>query len=117
MTGMDASGFMKTRWAIEHDPSAALTLELVLALKISLRFSIFFSRQNHQQLVVFNQNADILLRHAVDKDSKPLYAIGNRFEQLPPLPLPGEVDMIMGGPPCQPYSGANRFKVNMLRQL
>ncbi len=25
------------------------------------------------------------------------------------LPLPGEVEFIMGGPPCQGYSGMNRF--------
>lgn len=25
------------------------------------------------------------------------------------LPLPGQVDMIVGGPPCQGYSGMNRF--------
>lgn len=25
------------------------------------------------------------------------------------LPLPGEVDFIVGGPPCQGYSGMNRF--------
>ena len=25
------------------------------------------------------------------------------------LPLPGEVEFMMGGPPCQGYSGMNRF--------
>ncbi len=25
------------------------------------------------------------------------------------LPVPGEVEFIMGGPPCQGYSGMNRF--------
>lgn len=25
------------------------------------------------------------------------------------LPLPGDVEFIMGGPPCQGYSGMNRF--------
>ena len=32
-------------------------------------------------------------------------------EQLPPLPSPGEVDLIIGGPPCQAFSGMNRYKV------
>lgn len=30
-------------------------------------------------------------------------------ETIANLPLPGEVDFIMGGPPCQGYSGMNRF--------
>ena len=30
-------------------------------------------------------------------------------EDLEALPLPGDVEFIMGGPPCQGYSGMNRF--------
>lgn len=29
-------------------------------------------------------------------------------EQVSQLPMPGEVEFIMGGPPCQGYSGMNR---------
>lgn len=31
------------------------------------------------------------------------------LEQVAQLPAPGEVEFIMGGPPCQGYSGMNRF--------
>ena len=30
-------------------------------------------------------------------------------DRLAALPRPGEVEFIMGGPPCQGYSGMNRF--------
>jgi DNA (cytosine-5)-methyltransferase 1 len=30
-------------------------------------------------------------------------------DMLAGLPAPGEVEFIMGGPPCQGYSGMNRF--------
>ncbi len=30
-------------------------------------------------------------------------------EQVAQLPMPGEVEFIMGGPPCQGYSGMNRY--------
>jgi len=29
-------------------------------------------------------------------------------EEVGQLPLPGEVEFMMGGPPCQGYSGMNR---------
>ena len=61
---------------------------------------------------VYNQDVNRLLKHAADKKTASLCAIGDRFEKLPKLPEPGEVDIIMGGPPCQPYSGANNHKVS-----
>jgi hypothetical protein len=37
-------------------------------------------------------------------------AAGNMSpEDLAALPQPGDVEFIMGGPPCQGYSGMNRF--------
>jgi DNA (cytosine-5)-methyltransferase 1 len=30
-------------------------------------------------------------------------------DRIAALPRPGEVEFIMGGPPCQGYSGMNRF--------
>ena len=30
-------------------------------------------------------------------------------DTLASLPLPGEVEFLCGGPPCQGYSGMNRF--------
>lgn len=30
-------------------------------------------------------------------------------EDIAALPQPGQVEFIMGGPPCQGYSGMNRF--------
>jgi site-specific DNA-cytosine methylase len=35
-------------------------------------------------------------------------AANMRPEDVARLPLPGEVEFIMGGPPCQGYSGMNR---------
>ncbi len=32
------------------------------------------------------------------------------------IPVPGEVDMIQGGPPCQGMSGLNRHRANTLEQ-
>lgn len=38
-------------------------------------------------------------------------------EQLAALPGPGEVDFLCGGPPCQGYSGMNRFNKSDALQL
>lgn len=62
--------------------------------------------------MVYNQDCNALLKHTVEGKG-PLYSIDGE-EQLPPLPLPGEVDVIIGGPPCQAFSGMNRYKVREL---
>ena len=67
---------------------------------------------NHPHVVVYNQDCNTLLKHKVEGKG-PLYSIDGE-EQLPPLPSPGEVDLIIGGPPCQAFSGMNRYKVREL---
>lgn len=61
---------------------------------------------------VYNQCANILLDRAMKLDE------GRELENLidfqgkitPAMPKKGEVDFIYGGPPCQGFSGLNRFK-------
>ena len=76
---------------------------------------IFTLRENHEDTIVYNQDCNVLLKHASEmqegKNPPPVCSLGKGKEALPPLPLPGEVDIIIGGPPCQPFSGMNRFKV------
>ena len=35
--------------------------------------------------------------------------LADKMEHADELPAPGQVDFIVGGPPCQGYSGMNRF--------
>ncbi|EJD02255.1 S-adenosyl-L-methionine-dependent methyltransferase [Fomitiporia mediterranea MF3/22] len=102
--GMDHSGFVKTCWAVEHSPSTARSL-----------------KANHEGIIVYNRDCNDLLKYAVDLEAgkrlPDLLSLGPEKEVLPSLPRPGEVDLIMGGPPCQPYTGLNRFKrIDDIRQ-
>ncbi|KAI0929230.1 hypothetical protein AcW1_006224 [Taiwanofungus camphoratus] len=97
-TGLELSGFVKTRWAIEFSPSAALTY-----------------MKNHPETVVYNQDTNLLLQYAIDdfegKKPKPLMSLRNDIrEELAPMPKQGEVDFIYGGPPCQSFSAMNHHK-------
>ncbi|KAL4067750.1 hypothetical protein V8B97DRAFT_1915370 [Scleroderma yunnanense] len=97
-TGLDLSGFVETRWAIEFSPSAAQTYQI-----------------NHPGTIVYNQCTNLCLQHAIDtvdgKSTRPLFSIGEN-RQLPPMPKQGEVDFIYGGPPCQSFSLMNHNKKN-----
>ena len=72
-------------------------------------------RMNHREIEVYNQDCNLLLRNAIEeyegKKPAPLRSLDGN-ELLRPLPLPGEVDLIMGGPPCQSFSGMNMYKVS-----
>ena len=68
---------------------------------------------------VFCNNCNVLLRAAMEKagladeceacEDCMDAAAALSAEDRAALPLPGEVEFIMGGPPCQGYSGMNRF--------
>ncbi|KAL2621227.1 hypothetical protein R1flu_001432 [Riccia fluitans] len=100
--GLHQSGVSSTKWAIEYDQDAADAFKL-----------------NHPSAEVFCDNCNVILRAILERG-------GDLDDCLSPpeadelcekmdkdkkakLPLPGEVDFINGGPPCQGFSGMNRF--------
>nr|CAB09661.1 DNA-C5-methyltransferase [Ascobolus immersus] len=93
--GLDLSGAVDTKWAIEFAPSAANTLAL-----------------NFPDAQVFNQCANVLLSRAIQSEDEGSLDIEYDLQGrvLPDLPKKGEVDFIYGGPPCQGFSGVNRYK-------
>ncbi|KAH7923467.1 S-adenosyl-L-methionine-dependent methyltransferase [Leucogyrophana mollusca] len=95
-TGFDMTGFVNTKWAVEFSPSAAKTYAA-----------------NHPDTIVYNQCTNALLQHDLDlRDGKNPPALRSKHgnEKLPPLPKPGDVDFIYGGPPCQSFSAMNHHK-------
>ncbi|KAJ1678462.1 hypothetical protein EV182_004002, partial [Spiromyces aspiralis] len=94
--GMEQTGVIETRWAIEYMPSAAKSFA-----------------QNHPVCKVYNQCTNLLLERAIAQHTRnevlrPLMDIPNE-ELVPDMPAPGEVDFIYCGPPCQGFSRVNRF--------
>ncbi|KAK0441911.1 S-adenosyl-L-methionine-dependent methyltransferase [Armillaria borealis] len=91
-TGMMFSGFVETKWAVEFSPSAAQTY-----------------RRNHPDTIVYDQDASILLDHAVQTEygKHPRKLKSHDGTYLENMPKKGEVDFIYGGPPCQSFSKAN----------
>ncbi|KAI9318737.1 S-adenosyl-L-methionine-dependent methyltransferase [Dichotomocladium elegans] len=94
--GMDMTGVVQTRYAIEFNPDAAVSFE-----------------RNFAETIVYNQCANTLLSRAI--------AQHGRNEQVEPLddfrgrpikemPRPGDIDFIYCGPPCQGFSGINKYK-------
>ncbi|KAF5380878.1 hypothetical protein D9615_004125 [Tricholomella constricta] len=101
-TGLDISGFVKTKYAVEFSPSAAATYQV-----------------NHPEATVYCQDSSLLLKHAIETDAgndpKPLKS-NNGKTYLPHMPKKTEIDMISGGPPCQSFSRANHNpKANDIR--
>ncbi|CAH9093886.1 unnamed protein product [Cuscuta epithymum] len=100
--GLQQSGASLTKWAIEYEEPAAEAFKL-----------------NHPEAQVFVHNCNVILRAIMKrcgddddcvstKEASELAAAMDENE-VNSLPLPGQVDFINGGPPCQGFSGMNRF--------
>ncbi|KAF8163400.1 S-adenosyl-L-methionine-dependent methyltransferase [Crassisporium funariophilum] len=94
--GMDMSGFVETKYAIEFAPAAAKTY-----------------KRNHPETTVYCQDTSTLLKHALtrieDKDTPCLK--GKDGTLCPSMPdKHDQIDFIFGGPPCQSFSRANHSK-------
>ncbi|EOA12790.1 hypothetical protein CARUB_v10025739mg [Capsella rubella] len=100
--GLEKAGVSDTKWAIEYEEPAGQAF-----------------RQNHPASTVFVDNCNVILRAIMEKggDQKDCVSTTEADElaaklsedQKKTLPLPGQVDFINGGPPCQGFSGMNRF--------
>ncbi|KAF7314340.1 DNA (cytosine-5)-methyltransferase [Mycena kentingensis (nom. inval.)] len=98
--GMEQSGFFETRWAVEVAPAAAQTFAA-----------------NHPNALVVLDDLNHVLQALVDKEEgrtcRPLQRPDGTFIPAESLPRRGDVDAIIMGPPCQPFSGANRRKARI----
>ncbi|PKA56742.1 DNA (cytosine-5)-methyltransferase 1B [Apostasia shenzhenica] len=100
--GLQQSGVAFTKWAIEYEEPAGEA----------------FSK-NHPDTLMFIDNCNVILRAIMEKcgdaddcistSEAAELAAGLDEEKLKNLPMPGQVDFINGGPPCQGFSGMNRF--------
>uniref|UniRef100_A0A1B6C2M8 DNA (cytosine-5)-methyltransferase n=1 Tax=Clastoptera arizonana TaxID=38151 RepID=A0A1B6C2M8_9HEMI len=82
--GLHQSGVAKSMWAIEKEEPAANAFKL-----------------NNPECTVFTEDCNQLLKDVMD--GKKTNCRGQK------LPQKGEVELLCGGPPCQGFSGMNRF--------
>ncbi|KAG8181044.1 hypothetical protein JTE90_024790 [Oedothorax gibbosus] len=82
--GFHAAGISETMWAIEKEEAAAQAFRL-----------------NFPNCAVFSEDCNYLLRLVMDGNETTLKGQS--------LPQKGDVECITGGPPCQGFSGMNRF--------
>ncbi|XP_052148425.1 DNA (cytosine-5)-methyltransferase 1A [Oryza glaberrima] len=100
--GLQRSGVSLTKWAIEYEEPAGDAFG-----------------ENHPEAAVFVENCNVILKAIMDKcgDSDDCISTSEAAERaaklsedkIKNLPVPGEVEFINGGPPCQGFSGMNRF--------
>ncbi|CAB3236806.1 unnamed protein product [Arctia plantaginis] len=82
--GLHSAGIAECRWAVENVEAAAHAYAL-----------------NNKNCIVFNEDCNALLKNVMSGSTHS--AGGLR------LPMQGEVELLCGGPPCQGFSGMNRF--------
>ncbi|CAM0876888.1 unnamed protein product [Alopecurus aequalis] len=100
--GLQLSGASHTKWAIEYEEPAGQAFG-----------------ENHPEAAVFVENCNVILKAIMDKcgdvdDCISTSEASERAaklsdEKIKNLPVPGEVEFINGAPPCQGFSGMNRF--------
>ncbi|XP_061364298.1 DNA (cytosine-5)-methyltransferase 1-like [Gastrolobium bilobum] len=100
--GLQQSGIALTKWAIEYEEPAGDAF-----------------KANHPEALVFINNCNVILRAVMEKcgDTDDCISTSEAAElagsldkkEISSLPMPGQVDFINGGPPCQGFSGMNRF--------
>lgn len=100
--GLHQAGAAYAKWAIEYEQPAAEAFRL-----------------NHPGAVCWAENCNVILTAAMHKAGMADLCTGSieaeeqakslDAETLNSLPKPGEVEFLCGGPPCQGYSGMNRF--------
>lgn len=84
--GFNQAGIAENLWAIEKEEAAANAYRL-----------------NNPKATVFSDDCNILLQKVMNGDST-----DNNGQKLPQK---GEVELLCGGPPCQGFSGMNRFNL------
>eukprot|EP01105_Mastigella_eilhardi_P025118 TRINITY_DN671_c0_g3_i3.p1 TRINITY_DN671_c0_g3~~TRINITY_DN671_c0_g3_i3.p1 ORF type:complete len:986 (+),score=214.26 TRINITY_DN671_c0_g3_i3:1376-4333(+) len=86
--GLHEAGIAACNWGIEFEPVAAAAFQL-----------------NNPDAHVYAEDCNSLLKMVMQRDK----GEKNVDDKHKDLPKRGEVDIIVGGPPCQGYSGMNRF--------
>nr|ACX83569.1 DNA methyltransferase [Hieracium piloselloides] len=100
--GLTKAGASVTKWAIEYEEPAGDAFRL-----------------NHPEALAFVHNCNVILRaimtacgdvdDCISTTEADEQAAKLDEEMIKNLPRPGQVDFINGGPPCQGFSGMNRF--------
>lgn len=100
--GLQKAGASVTKWAIEYEEPAGDAFKL-----------------NHPEALTFVHNCNVILRAIMTAcgDTDDCMSTSEAEEmaakldenEINNLPRPGQVDFINGGPPCQGFSGMNRF--------